>query len=308
MTPVPGTRFGAYEVVATLGVGGMREVYRAGDTRLGRDVAIKVLPASFTDDGDRVMRFEREARALASLNHPHIAQIYGLEQSGGTSALVMELVEGDDLAQRIARGPLPLDEALPIAQQIADALEAAHEAAIVHRDLKPANIKVRPDGTVKVLDFGLAKATESEVGNRESGVGKALADSPTLASPAVTQAGIILGTAAYMSPEQARGMPVDARTDLWAFGCVLFEMLTSGRWPSTAAHQSLPWSWKAPTRGLCNSHRCRRTGAGSPTSRTKAGEPVLRASRSTSRQTDASSRSRKTTASALITSSWSRTG
>jgi serine/threonine protein kinase/Tol biopolymer transport system component len=231
MALVPGTRLGAYEVTALLGQGGMGEVYRARDTKLDREVAIKVLPESFAGDSDRLMRFEREAKTLAALNHPHIAQIHGFEQSpstrsgeGGFSALVMELVEGEDLAARIARGPMPVDDALPIARQIAEALEAAHEQGIVHRDLKPANIKVRDDGTVKVLDFGLAKALAQGPGPKPQ------ADySPTITSPAMTQAGIILGTAAYMAPEQARGRPVDRRADLWAFGCVLFEMLTGRR-------------------------------------------------------------------------------
>src|SRR5687767_10237761 len=160
MSLAPGVRLGAYEVVAPLGAGGMGEVYRARDTRLNRDVALKVLPDSFASDPERLARFTREAQTLASLNHPHIAHIHGLEESDGVRALVMELVEGEDLSQRIARGPIPLDEALPIARQIAEALEAAHEAGIIHRDLKPANIKVRPDGTVKVLDFGLAKAMD----------------------------------------------------------------------------------------------------------------------------------------------------
>jgi eukaryotic-like serine/threonine-protein kinase len=221
----PGTRLGAYEVTAQLGAGGMGEVYRAHDTTLGRDVALKVLPEAFAADADRVARFQREAKTLAALNHPHIAQIYGLEDIGaGGRALVMELVEGDDLSQRIARGPMPLEEALPIAKQIADALEAAHEQGIIHRDLKPANIKVRPDGTVKVLDFGLAKAMEP------TGVASpSVSQSPTISPTAMTQAGMILGTAAYMSPEQTRGKPVDKRTDIWAFGCVLYEMLTGRR-------------------------------------------------------------------------------
>ena len=206
----------------------MGEVYQARDTKLDRDVAIKILPESFARDAERLARFTREAKILASLNHPNIAAIYGLEESEGITALVMELVEGDDLSQRIARGPVPLDEALPIAKQIADALEAAHEQGIVHRDLKPANIKVRSDGTVKVLDFGLAKATAP---GSASDVAAALANSPTITSPAaMTQAGMILGTAAYMSPEQARGKTVDKRADIWAFGCVLFEML-AGRGP-----------------------------------------------------------------------------
>ncbi len=224
----PGTSVGSYEIIGTLGIGGMGEVYRARDRRLNRDVAIKVLPALFASDQDRLARFEREAQTLAALNHPHIAQIYGLIDLPSSSlaasrALVMECVEGEDLAQRIERGRLPVDEAHEIARQIADGLEAAHERGIVHRDLKPANVKVTPDGTVKVLDFGLAV-----------GAGAAdkppLADSPTFTSPAIaTQAGVILGTAAYMAPEQARGKAVDRRADIWAFGCVLFEMLSGGR-------------------------------------------------------------------------------
>jgi serine/threonine protein kinase len=201
----------------------MGEVYRARDTMLARDVAIKILPEAFAADAGRVARFQREAKTLASLNHPNIAAIYGLEHADGRHALVMELVEGEDLSQRIARGPIPLDEALPLAKQIADALEAAHEQAIIHRDLKPANIKVRADGTVKVLDFGLAKAMEP------AGSAPNLSRSPTLTTPAMTQAGMILGTAAYMSPEQARGKAVDKRADIWAFGCVLYEMLTGRR-------------------------------------------------------------------------------
>ncbi len=198
----------------------MGEVYRARDTKLNRDVAIKVLLPAVANDPDRLARFSREAQVLASLNHPNIAAIYGLEDANGTKALVLELVEGPTLADRIARGAIPIDEALPIAKQIAEALEAAHEQGIIHRDLKPANIKVRPDGTVKVLDFGLAKAMDP-VGASATNATM----SPTLSMHA-TQAGIILGTAAYMSPEQARGKPVDRRTDIWAFGCVLFEMLT----------------------------------------------------------------------------------
>ena len=220
----PGTRLGPYEILSALGAGGMGEVYRAMDTKLHRDVAIKVLPALFVNDPERLARFQREAQVLASLNHPNIAGIYGLEESGGMTALVMELVEGDDLAQRVASGAIPIDEALPIAKQIADALEAAHEQGIIHRDLKPANIKVRSDGTVKVLDFGLAKAMEPPAGSSPS-----LSISPTITSPAMTQAGMILGTAAYMSPEQARGKTVDKRADIWAFGAVLFEMLTGRR-------------------------------------------------------------------------------
>ena len=202
----------------------MGQVYRATDTRLKRQVAIKILPPSLAADPDRLARFQREAEVLASLNHPNIAGIYGLEESGGMTALVMELVEGDDLSQRLARGAIPVDEALPIARQIADAVEAAHEQGIIHRDLKPANIKVRPDGTVKVLDFGLAKALEP-AGNASAD----LTNSPTITTPAMTQVGMILGTAAYMSPEQAKGRPADKRSDVWAFGCVLFEMLTGRR-------------------------------------------------------------------------------
>jgi eukaryotic-like serine/threonine-protein kinase len=209
----------------------MGEVYRASDTNLGRPVAIKVLPHTFARDADRLARFEREAKTLASLNHPNIAQVFGLEKGTGdqpTYALVMELVEGPTLADRIAAGPIPLDEAVPIAIQIAEALETAHDQGIIHRDLKPANVKVRIDGTVKVLDFGLAKAMEPGAVNREPGSGS-LANSPTITSPAMTQAGMILGTAAYMSPEQAKGRVVDRRADIWAFGCVLFEMLTGRR-------------------------------------------------------------------------------
>src|SRR5688572_19134038 len=207
----------------------MGAVYRARDTKLDRDVAIKVLPDAFAADPDRVARFEREARALATLNHPHIAQIYGVEEQSGTRALVMELVDGETLAERLARGAIPLEDALPIARQIAEGVNAAHERGIVHRDLKPANVKLRPDGTVKVLDFGLAKALEAGTG-QEPGSGHALADSPTITSPVMTHAGIILGTAAYMSPEQAKGKTVDRRADIWAFGCVGFVMVT-GRQP-----------------------------------------------------------------------------
>jgi serine/threonine-protein kinase len=221
----PGTRLGVYEVTAQIGAGGMGQVYRARDTKLHRDVALKVLPDSLASDPDRLARFAREAQTLASLNYLNIAAIYGIEESSGVRALVMELVEGEDLSQRIARGAIPIDEALPIAKQIAEALEAAHEQGIIHRDLKPANIKVRPDGTVKVLDFGLAKALEAP-GGMSPGVSQA----PTITTPAMmTGAGMILGTAAYMSPEQARGKTVDKRADIWAFGCVLFEMLTGTR-------------------------------------------------------------------------------
>jgi serine/threonine-protein kinase len=218
-----GTRLGGYEILSALGAGGMGEVYRARDTGLDRDVAIKILPQAFFADAERVARFQREAKVLASLNHPHIAAIYGLhDEADGVRALVMELVEGEDLKQRLTRGPIPLDEALPIAHQIAQALEAAHGQGIIHRDLKPANIMLRPDDTVKVLDFGLAKAVVSDAGRPE------LFDSPTVTAVA-TRAGTILGTAPYMSPEQAKGRAVDRRTDLWAFGVVLYELLTGTR-------------------------------------------------------------------------------
>jgi serine/threonine protein kinase len=208
-----------YEISAQIGRGGMGEVYRAKDTKLGRDVAIKVLPEEFARDTDRVARFQREAKLLASLNHPNIAAIYGLEESEGTHFLVMELIEGQTLEDRIKTSPIPVEEALKLALQMAEALEAAHEKGVIHRDLKPANIKVTPDGKVKVLDFGLAKAYAGDQENVN------LADSPTI-SAAATQQGVILGTAAYMSPEQARGKPVDKRADIWAFGVVLYEMLT----------------------------------------------------------------------------------
>jgi serine/threonine-protein kinase len=218
-----GARLGPYEVTAPLGAGGMGEVYRARDTRLNRDVALKVLPAAFAADPERLTRLTREAQLLASLNHPNIASIHGLEDAGDGRALVLELVEGPTLADHIAQGPIPMDEALGIARQILDALEAAHEHGIVHRDLKPANIKVRSDGMVKVLDFGLAKALEPA---ERSSVAATM--SPTLSMHA-TQAGLILGTAAYMSPEQAAGKPADKRSDMWAFGVVLLEMLTGGQ-------------------------------------------------------------------------------
>jgi eukaryotic-like serine/threonine-protein kinase len=223
-----GTRFGPYEIRGVLGAGGMGEVYRARDTRLGRDVAIKVLSAPFAADGERLARFEREARLLASLNHPAIGAIYGLEEvtvhpdQPGTLGLILELVEGDTLADRIQRGPIPVAAALVLARQIAEALEAAHDRGIVHRDLKPANVKITPDDVVKVLDFGLAKALANE---NEHGAASDLPNSPTITSEE-TRTGVILGTAAYMSPEQARGKPLDKRTDVWAFGCVLYEMLT----------------------------------------------------------------------------------
>ena len=218
-----GQRIGAYQIDAWIGAGGMGEVYRARDTRLNRLVAIKVLLPGVASDPDRLTRLSREAQVLASLNHPHIAQIHGLEDAGGVRALVMELIEGPTLADRIATAAIPVGEALPMAKQIAEALEAAHERGIIHRDLKPANIKVREDGTVKVLDFGLAKALDS-TGNSGVASGEAVA-SPTLGAKA-TDASLIVGTAAYMSPEQARGKALDRRADLWAFGCVLYEMLT----------------------------------------------------------------------------------
>jgi serine/threonine-protein kinase len=218
-----GYRLGQYEVLALLGAGGMGEVYRARDTKLVRDVALKVLPEVFALDPERLARFKREAQVLASLNHPHIASIYGIEESHGSSALVLELVEGMTLADRLVHGPLPLEDASSIARQIAEALEAAHDHGIVHRDLKPANIKLRGDGTVKVLDFGLAKAFDS------TAMAPDASQLPTLTSPAATGIGVIMGTAAYMSPEQARGKTVDKRADVWAFGCVLYEMLAGKR-------------------------------------------------------------------------------
>src|SRR5262245_4839771 len=218
-----GRRLGGYQITAPLGKGGMGEVYRARDTRLGREVAIKILPRAFTSDPDRLARFEREARVLASLNHPAIATIYGVEDADGIRALVMELVEGETLATRIARGAIPVAAALPLARQIADALDAAHEKGIVHRDLKPGNITITPEGAVKVLDFGLAKA--GGAGQAGEAGREVLSNSPTMTIGG-TLDGIILGTAAYMSPEQARGLAVDKRTDIWAFGCVLYEMLT----------------------------------------------------------------------------------
>jgi serine/threonine protein kinase/Tol biopolymer transport system component len=219
MALTSGSRVGPYEILAAIGAGGMGEVYRARDAKLGRDVAIKVLPEAFARDAERMARFQREAKVLASLNHPNIASIYGLEDSGTTHALVMELVEGPTLADRIKSGPIPISEALPIAKQMCDALEYAHEHGIVHRDLKPANVKVTSDDAVKVLDFGLAKALEGGASSID------IANSPTVSQMA-TQAGVLLGTAAYMSPEQAKGKTVDRRADIWAFGCVLYEMLT----------------------------------------------------------------------------------
>src|SRR6188474_1508531 len=219
MSISPGSRIGPYDVTAPLGEGGMGVVFRGRDSRLQRDVALKLLPDNFASDPDRLSRFQREAQVLASLNHANIAQIYGLEQVNGSTCIVMELVEGQTLAERLKSGPLSHDEVLDICRQIADALATAHERGIVHRDLKPANIKLAPNGTVKVLDFGLAKA----VG--KGGVGSDPSMMPTKMSGSI--AGAVVGTAAYMSPEQARGKDVDARTDIWAFGCVFYEMLTA---------------------------------------------------------------------------------
>ncbi len=247
----PGTRLGSYEIVSAIGAGGMGEVYRARDTNLGRDVAIKVLPEAFAQDADRLARFEREAKTLASLNHANIAIVHGLETAGDLRALVMELVAGPTLADRIMQGPIASTEALRIARQIAAALEAAHEQGIVHRDLKPANVKVRSDATVRVLDFGLAKVVKPGAPARPD-----MAESPTITSSAQTQHGVILGTAAYMSPEQALGKMVDKRTDIWAFGCVLYEMLTGRRafdedsvteTVAAVLHKEPDWS-KLPTR------------------------------------------------------------
>jgi len=215
---VIGTRIAHYEITSHLGSGGMGDVYQATDSKLGRSVAVKFLPEAFARDVDRVARFEREARVLASLNHPNIAAIYGLESSNDKKFLVMELVPGETLAERIKRGPVPLDEALRAASQIAEALVAAHEGGIIHRDLKPANIKRTPDGKVKVLDFGLAKALVVEGGNTSH--------SPTMVT---ATSGIIMGTAAYMSPEQAKGRDASRASDIWSFGCVLYEMLTGRR-------------------------------------------------------------------------------
>ncbi|HSG00089.1 MAG TPA: protein kinase, partial [Vicinamibacterales bacterium] len=232
MALAPTTRLGPYEIIGAIGAGGMGEVYRARDTRLGRDVAIKILPEAFAADDERRQRFEREAKTLAALNHPNIAHVYDAgslplqgDAGAGVLVLVMELVEGEDLSARIARGPMPLADAVPIARQVAEAVEAAHDQGIVHRDLKPANIKVRDDGTVKVLDFGLAKAMQ---GDASSAGDASPSNSPTLTAGA-TQMGVIIGTAAYMAPEQAKGRPVDKRADIWAFGVVLYEMLTGRR-------------------------------------------------------------------------------
>jgi len=215
-----GTQLGPYEILSAIGAGGMGEVYEARDNKLGRNVAIKILPEAFAHDHDRLSRFQREARMLAALNHPNIAMIFGLEQSDGVHYLVMELVPGQTLAERLRVGPLGMEEALRIGAQIAEAMEAAHEKQVIHRDLKPANVKVTPEGRVKVLDFGLAKAFGADAEDLQS--------SPTLTSMG-TEDGRILGTPTYMSPEQARGKPVDKRTDIWAFGCVLYELLVGQR-------------------------------------------------------------------------------
>ena len=217
-----GNTISHYKVLEKIGEGGMGEVYRATDTKLNRDVALKILPQQFASDSQRMGRFQREAEVLASLDHPNIGQIYGIEEAGQTKALVLQLIEGPTLAERIAQGPIPVEDALKIALQITEGLEAAHEKGVIHRDLKPANIKITPEGQVKILDFGLAKALEGEAPE------SSLSQSPTLTA-AATQAGVILGTAAYMSPEQAKGQPVDKRADIWAFGVVLYEMVTGRR-------------------------------------------------------------------------------
>ncbi len=216
----PETTLGAYRIVSPLGAGGMGEVYRAHDPKLGRDVAVKVLPEEMSADPERIARFQREARALATLQHPNIASIYGFEEDDDHRFLVMELVEGQDLSERLKAGPIPVDEAVALALQLTDGLAAAHEQGIIHRDLKPANIKITPDGGLKILDFGLARAFTGDPEGEDD-----LHNSPTITA-AMTQAGVILGTAAYMSPEQARGEAVDQRADIWAFGVILFEMLT----------------------------------------------------------------------------------
>src|SRR5262245_41694573 len=214
-----GTRLGSLEITALLGKGGMGEVYRARDAKLKRDVAIKFLSDEFSRDTDRVSRFQREAEVLASLNHPNIAAIYDVQEANGSRFLILELIEGETLADRIARGPIPVTDALEIAKNICEALEAAHEKGIIHRDLKPANVKITPEGKVKVLDFGLAKAIEAAPAQTAS-------NSPTLLSAAAMSGGVVLGTAGYMSPEQAKGQSADQRSDIFSFGCVLYEMLT----------------------------------------------------------------------------------
>ncbi|MEO8349666.1 MAG: serine/threonine-protein kinase, partial [Acidobacteriota bacterium] len=224
MALTPGTKLGVYSILDRLGSGGMGEVHRAHDSRLGREVAVKALPDEFSRDPERVLRFEREARMLAALNHPAVAAIYGLEEADGQKFIVMELVPGETLSEKLSNGSLPLAEALGIAGQIAEGLAAAHERGIIHRDLKPANIKVTPEGRVKVLDLGLAKAFDT----KETGSGSDPSLSPTIVMDR-TEPGVILGTAEFMSPEQARGKAVDKRTDIWAFGCILYELLTGRR-------------------------------------------------------------------------------
>jgi len=225
LAPLPlasGQSLTHYEILGPIGAGGMGEVYRARDTRLGREVAIKVLPEELAQDDERLRRFEREAKTLASLNHPNIAGIHGVDQAGDVCFLALELVPGEDLGRRLKRGALPVDEALDVCRQIAEGLEAAHEAGVVHRDLKPANVRLTPAGVAKILDFGLAKPIHPRTGRE----GTSTAESDSFL---VTQEGLVLGTPTYMSPEQARGKPVDRRTDIWAFGCVLFECLTGKR-------------------------------------------------------------------------------
>ncbi|HXV61387.1 MAG TPA: protein kinase, partial [Vicinamibacteria bacterium] len=238
MSLAAGAKLAHYEIVSSIGRGGMGEVYRARDTKLGRDVAIKVLPEELAGDPERVARFEREAKLLASLNHPNIASIYGFEDGDDVKALALELVEGPTLAERIAEGPLPVEEVVTLADQVAKALVAGHEAGVIHRDLKPANIKLKEDGTVKVLDYGLAKAIEGERSRRSD---SELSQSPTITRQG-TEMGVILGTAPYMSPEQAKGKPVDRRTDVWAFGAVVYEMLTGHRaFPGQDVSETLAW-------------------------------------------------------------------
>ncbi len=263
-----------YRITSAIGAGGMGEVYRATDTKLGREVALKLLPRAFAEDPERLSRFEREAKVLASLNHPGIAHLYGFERvtlEDGTQAhvLVMELAEGEDLAERLKRGPLPADEAVVVARQIAEALEEAHEKGIVHRDLKPANVKLTPEGKVKVLDFGLAKAWSGNDGTG-SGSAPALSQSPTLARTG-TAAGLILGTAAYMSPEQARGRAADRRSDIWSFGVVLYEML-AGRRLFDGETVSDVLAVGADTRA-----RLRRSSEGDPGARGRPPAPLPRA-------------------------------
>jgi serine/threonine protein kinase len=225
VTLQPGQTLSHYRLVEEIGKGGMGVVWKADDTKLGRQVAVKILPAEFSQDSQRLARFDREAKLLAALNHPNIASIYGLEHTDGVHFLVLELIPGQSLAEALKDGPLPVEEALDVCRQVAEGLEAAHEAGVIHRDLKPGNVRVTPDGKAKVLDFGLAKGLEGvAVGSGSGGSASDLSQSPTIA--AGTQAGVILGTAPYMSPEQARGKTLDKRTDIWSFGCLLYECLT----------------------------------------------------------------------------------